>query len=111
MTTEEGDIIIAEFDGFKFYNDDPQVYPNGYFYSDEKLEDDFYEIEDFEYHSSWDLLMPVVKKIKSIHTNPCLLKEAQLNGKINFALIEININKTWLAVIEFIQWYNQTKKS
>ena len=68
-------------------------------------------VEQMQYHSSWDWLMPVVEKIEK--TN---LGDVIIHGK---NLVEISYNKqtqlyfessllenTWLACVEFIEWYN-----
>lgn len=79
-----------------------------------------------KYHSSWDWLMPVVKKIeqyqyadeapvgedyapdfaymRTFHSNmsrinSCTLFEA-----------ETQIEATWMSVVNFIKWYNQQTK-
>ena len=90
-----------------------------------------------EYHSSWNMLMPVVEKIETIGGNVCIdflgiLKKdgldrsnvaihyAESTNKMmdkqgfDFTSIKYSekitmINATWLAVVEFIKWYNKNK--
>ena len=82
MTTEEGNKIIAEFTGNAFA-------------------DDWH----LKYHSSWDWLMPVVEKCKTVK-----LKKYDYDWwLIHSPLINVQIKSTWLAVIEFINWYNNNK--
>lgn len=91
------------------------------------------------YHSSWDWLMPVVEKISMtnhgnkdgqryiFNTNRCAkfhLNELDKPIKIRIKgvyitypmpFIEINsfseLEGTWLAIVEFIKWYNKQKVS
>ena len=75
-----------------------------------------------KYHTSWDLLMPVVDKIEidckcNVYIyghydwkepNRCLIlgwKNNEIVSKSNDSKIEA----VWLAVVEFIKWYNQNK--
>ena len=83
--------------------------------------------KDFEYHSSWDWLIPVVEKIKSIDITPppnyrgyrieivvqgyvkiegfpmpTIFKNVSIEGSL--------INSVYNAVIAFITWYNQQGK-
>lgn len=90
-----------------------------------------------KYHSSWDWLMPVVEKISMtnngdgskqryfFNTNRCAKFKENVNDKpikiriggvcFNYNAPNIKINGydekecTWLAVIEFIKWYNVHK--
>lgn len=62
-----------------------------------------YTENDLEYHSSWDWLMPVVEK--------CLIGEAECNEPVLItniydALTSISITGTFVAVVEYIKWYN-----
>ena len=59
-----------------------------------------------QYHTSWDWLMPVVQK--------CRLDGQNLVGidnwsEIGSVLEECNLDKTYQAVVEFINEYNQNK--
>ena len=90
-----------------------------------------YRPEHLLYHSSWDWLMSVVEKIESLviyqkeQGGSFLIKFALLrNATANvviiscpalaFKLIRVEnackITAVWLAIIEFINWYNQNKK-
>lgn len=68
-----------------------------------------------EYHKSWDWLMPVVKKIKSLDdsifnyhvsnmTQFKLQKEALLNIPIT-----TDIGTVYSQIVDFINWYNYAK--
>jgi hypothetical protein len=98
----EGNKLIAEFMGAHvlepyvlFYDVEgssevPKGYPN----------DPFNREMNLEYHTSWDWLMPVVKKIFEGYAL------YEIYDRIEEGLIIINIEVTWQAVVEFIQWYN-----
>lgn len=114
----EGNKLIAEFDGYKFYNDAQGDFPNGYYC----LKDNSLPMfpEDFCYHENWSWLMPVVEKIEK---NGCIVEIWMSLGKgcrIQKVLTKIKnwqtvresnstIEAVWLAVIEFIKWHNQQK--
>ena len=68
-----------------------------------------YRMGYFEYHESWDWLIPVVEK--------CLIGEAEqplqariLINKIYEALCNTNVKDTHKEVIEFIKWHNEQNK-
>lgn len=91
--------------------------------------------EEMKFHYSWDWLMPVVEKIESLtyindnnetdywffkKGNHCVGfwldtwgKPYQVKGvedhTYSFRLQETLIQSTWLAVVEFIKWYNANK--
>jgi hypothetical protein len=58
---------------------------------------------DLKYHSSWDWLMPVLKKIKEVNST----LDAD---EVRFIIFELSlfddISDVWLATLQFIQWYN-----
>jgi hypothetical protein len=58
------------------------------------------------YESSWDMLMPVVEKIDSLHNNHPFEVAEFCNGY----QISAKINIIYQAVIEFIKWHNQNNK-
>ena len=113
-TIEEGNKLIAEFMGAK--NDISDIYylPEfaHYFNSYGQIEwSDCFRLNELKYYTSWDWLMPVVEKIQK--TN---LGDVVIHGK---NLVEISYNQqtqlyfessllknTWLACVEFIEWYN-----
>lgn len=133
----EGNRLIAEFLGSKFINDAPEDYPNGYYYQPEEMEGDCPTgiPEDWCFESSWDWLMPVVEQIESLNYSVEIFKSASYdepdkiwhrciiekmtNWTLDLALEEEDdlgkqyiktdskILSVWLAVIEFIKWYNQ----
>jgi len=73
-------------------------------------------LNDLKYHTSWDWLMPVVEKIESLSGTTVLIKrigcEIIMYGKtISKQTSDTKIEAVWLAVIEFIKWYNEKHKS
>lgn len=118
MTTEEiveGNRLIAEFMGYK------QRENGGLFWGNDGL-GGLYP-KDLKYHSSWDWLMPVVEKIINSNCSSAeLCGEWYLNSsKYSFSMLNDQTNScegnsknslieaTWLAVVEFIKWYNENK--
>lgn len=107
MTTEiiEGNKLIETFKGerelapsgkiFGIKRGSPKEYENWY---------NIVYVEDLKYHSSWDWLMPVVKKIGEMKVGN---GDPNLYDEIDYALRPAIIENVWLAVIEFIQWYNK----
>ena len=125
----EGNKLIAKFiyDDSFIDDGDGDCYcesPNGMI--------DFY-IEDAKYDSSWDWLMPVVEKIADIPTlHPdgifkylCCVELNPRTGSLIEDMYRRNfgakdgvviacfgstfIESVWLACVEFVKWYNQSK--
>lgn len=105
MNILESNKLIAEFmdvptlqfgSGYKYsypkFGDNTLAYPLNLFY-----------MEEIEYHISWDWLMPVVEKIAETGIRLGILEGLQQS------LITANIEATYKAVVEFIEWYNLTK--
>lgn len=125
MTTEEiiqKNKMIAEFMGIKTkkYSDTPTV--TRWQYGNSMLFE-----SDLKYHSSWDWLMPVVEKIKSLDfqvdtfsdytriekcRNEVRISELGSNPTfIKLVQRESALEAMYLAVIDFIQWYNDNLKN
>ena len=106
--TIEGNKLIAEFMGYH--------YKDGFIYADNpesaKLK------KDCKYHTSWDWLMPVVEKIRTLNPDKGKLwfeweilfchcriwSNTKLEWKNNSGT---TINAVFESVTQFIQWYNQ----
>ena len=136
MTHEEiieGNKLIAEFLWGKQGNPEDRA-PEWYIGEDLPYcdEDGYYQnvgamnpisSEIIQFHSSWDWLMPVVEKIINSNCSSAeLCGEWYLNSsKYSFSMLNDQTNScegnsknslieaTWLAVVEFIKWYNQNK--
>jgi len=97
MTTTETNKLIAEFMGY------PKVA------NDEDKRD--YLEDCVKYHTSWDWLMPVVRKIVKICCNEN--EDAFASDEYTSILETIplaRIEDSYKVVVEFIKWYNQNKK-
>jgi hypothetical protein len=75
-----------------------------------------------QYNISWDWLMPVVEKIQkelkvmisinfwSWGATECKIYPNEVGSEEKEAETETSITSTWLAVLEFIKWYNVQSK-
>lgn len=66
-----------------------------------------------KYNTSWDWLIPVVKKIKGMHLDilrqSFVMEYMHAAAPMNNGLISIDLEKLHKGVYQFIQWYNQSK--
>jgi len=106
MTIEEGNKLIAEFMGWKYSKSGKTVRRSSHS-SPRRL-------KDIQYHSSWDWLMPVGKKIfdflqqsfKERPAHTCTTGDL-IEVDITCAIREYNLTAVYQHVIQFIQWFNQ----
>lgn len=117
---QENNRLIAEFMNLDMYppHDD---YPLLYDYSHIDQDPQWYALEEFQYHTSWGWLMPVVEKIESLgytfeKNYQSIDKDWQsLIVKGNDILYqEFNndsLKSSYYVVVEFIKWYNENKGS
>ena len=127
MKTTKGNKLIAEFmSNFEKYKDWHSYVDSGLQYisswglqSDDKKDED---AKRFEYHSSWDWLMPVVEKIEKLYyaviitQNTCTIQASIMGDRTviskqisNYDEDNTKLSNTYKAVVEFIQWYNENK--
>lgn len=117
MTQEqiiEKNKLIAEFMGAKMIVEDYYGI-NIIKFPDESTKD----LNGLKYHSSWEWLMDAVDKIQ-------ILRERFNNPKLEYGLTLINAmdrwlyvqhkslskkEAVWLAVVEFIKWYNTNENN
>jgi hypothetical protein len=68
-------------------------------------------LNELNYSQSYDWLMPVIKKIKSFgHSNkPNSIEFLSWYMNMDYIIIEFDINKIYLACVEYIKWYNKNK--
>lgn len=93
----DGNILICDFMGWQHH--DNETY-------------DKYEMENLKYHSDWSWIMPVVKKIKlTPMIKGVVMRQTGIWEKIEDELVSIEIESLWLAVVQFIQWFNNHNKS
>ena len=135
---KDGNLWIAEFIGWTFDVKDGQVkcYFNGKlrWQDTERFMVQLFNSESgFAYHLKWEQLMPVVEKIEvlqsplfqkvwvSINGNECsiwtyfdvseALRTQHQDGKFKIKRSsKSKITATWLAVTDFLTWYNQQQK-
>ena len=110
----EGNKLIAEFMEWRMLNgscmtpyEDAGMLNGG--------ETSICRFEFLKFHSSWDWLMPVVEKIQIkfdeviIRYKTCVI---YMGSKRAIEKVEDStIKATWLAVVEFIKWYNNESKN
>lgn len=125
----EGNILIGEFLGMIWINDDVVSYPNGYWLCTNEEDTDIpLEVKDWEFHFDWCWLMPVVERISKlgdydirIHlygteletfsdiiddTNGDNLEVTCIHNNFNTPIIET----IYQSVVEFIKYYNTQNK-
>jgi hypothetical protein len=122
MTQEEilqNNILIAEFMGYQ-HQIEEWCGSNTLQYQEIG---DYHEMIPFKPESRWDDLMPVVEKIEGLDEYSVVIKKKvviiQRTKYSCFKLIDENISITevtectskieaaWLAVVDFIRWYNE----
>jgi hypothetical protein len=109
MTTHEGNMLIAQFMGYKQNKNHP-VYPNTtYWFKDDKP-----PLTILLYDTSWNDLMPVIQeicneKIGHITIDECTEDEWLLYTWMNNSKINSSISAMHNKVVYFIQWYNENK--
>jgi hypothetical protein len=87
----ENDKLLAEFMGWDI--NDPTTFPK-------TIQQPIYDgcWGDYRFHTSWDWLMPVLKKI-----NPQPYSQWRMISRPT----EYNICDVYEQAVEFIQWYNE----
>ncbi len=76
-------------------------------------------IDPYGYHCSWDWIMPVVEKIESIgypvtincHKSCYINITSKDASHIMVDFAETKIEAVYNAVVEFIKWFNEHKKT
>lgn len=116
----ENNELIAKFMGAEFIHDDPKDHPDGYY----MLEGEYFMVEDFGFHESWDWLMPVVEKIENLTDEEnnylfsfdcgrdfCVVNFNDLTRKsiVCKSVYKDKMGSIWKAVVEFIKWYNNER--
>ncbi len=93
MTTQEKNILIAEFMNKSYTNN--LILGKG-----------TYSLL-LAYNSSWDWLMPVVEKCMLLIQDT--LKELEFEKDIKIYLYIVDISAVYKEVVEFIKWHNENK--
>lgn len=109
----EGNKLIAIFDDLVLHTDDPE-YGEVFYHKGDKYKINRYPIHELKYHSSWDWLMPIWKKLGSLlyARKEDFTKEQYQQANIYTVHIltafrEVNIESAFNWISETIQWYNQ----
>lgn len=112
----DGNRLIAEFLGWEFIKEKAEPWMKMDYYvvkfeghcmwmgSMKEVEDVL--VDGHKFHSSWDKLMPVVKKIQLLKISDFTKKE-----RIMSALLDVDIYNLWASVLIFLNWYKYTKQS
>tara|TARA_R100000781_G_C4012135_1_gene104058 strand:+ start:110 stop:412 length:303 start_codon:yes stop_codon:yes gene_type:complete len=95
--------LIAEFMGWDI--ESPTTIPSNLHLSN--LELDSGEVWAYEFHTSWDWLMPVVQKIDNMFGDDNQVDDAI--NRVHNAVLSFDIDNTYQAVVEFINEHNQNK--
>jgi hypothetical protein len=109
---ENNNKLIAEFMGVQLFFGEPY---NKDIEQWEVFFDTLYETKDLAYHTDWNWLMPVIRKIEElgndvlITTNYIQIAFDEGDQFIVIDDLNIKINSVYKAVIEFIKWYNENK--
>lgn len=110
----EGNRLIAEFMGF-YITEFNGLY---HFVCKEKKKPEHlnqaweFRLEEAKYHTSWDWLMGVVEKIENKEHSVYIVFEKceigiNIDGGDRITKIRPSkIEAAWLAVVDFIKWYN-----
>jgi hypothetical protein len=121
-TIDDINEVIAGFEGYQFLEGDPTHKCPYCIGGDEPCSPAInrfvknsrivfhYELK---YHSSWDALIPVCKKIKStkITGMPALMAHMDATKEMNNGLVSLDIEKTHKGVYNFIVWLNNQNKN
>ncbi len=67
--------------------------------------------DNYRFHSSYDWLMPVVEKIYAIDLYYKWKDLTARPFKTDGIELSTNINSVYEQVTDFLEWYNETKKS
>jgi hypothetical protein len=113
----EGNKLIAEFMGWHYNSKYNQwcMMEDLTILDGEEYAGEWFRV--LKFHSSWDWLLPVIRKIRDYlnnmperpSKNHCC-KGDLIEVDIQCALWEINIENTWQHTVEFIKWYNSQSK-
>jgi hypothetical protein len=95
---ENNNKLIAEFMGFQYTS-------IGWYDAEESLDlkgDNTFD--ELKFDTDWNWLMPVVKKCREESNDEDSYWEA-----IYYSLVDLDIDNVYIAVVEFIKWYNENK--
>ena len=97
--TIENNKLIAEFMGLREENED-LILTLG----DDEWYIDLSDEDTFKFDYDWNWLMPVVIKCYEVSSEESHVWEA-----IYYAVADLDMDKIYTAVVNFIKWYNENK--
>jgi hypothetical protein len=108
----EGNKLIAEFMGGIFETNLPFTHTkHGWIDTPANDGKQIAQDYDLKYHSSWDWLMPVIKKIHELDISiDNEVGSARQYNVVGSSIGPVTIESTWQACVEFIKYYNQNKE-
>jgi len=76
------------------------------------MDNQWWDIDELKYDTSWDWLMPVVEKINNLNMLDYNIdRDSQwLHEKVVTTRVNCELKFLYKAVVEFIKWYNALKK-
>jgi hypothetical protein len=114
MNTAENNKLIAEFMGYKLFGGNKyciDAHPQKRFVHKGLLNESVdFTPEQMQFHTSWEWLMPVVRKIVELSCNDN--DDAFLSNEYTniLEIIPLAIREdSYKVVVEFIKWYNENK--
>lgn len=115
ISIEEGNRIIAEFDGWTFNKGDAGKSCYDLWINKDEEKNYWYGHEAPTFNKDWYLLMPVTDKIKDLgYTVQITISDSPSCRiwpyKEKIPVCSIIEHRTWDAVVSFIQFYNQNRQ-
>jgi len=107
MKTEKNNKLIAEFIGFE---DTGEGYTNSldYFGDIKVYRESTGHFNDMKFNSSWDWLIPVVKKIRYYQLTHLNVGEDYYRTQgFEDILLSFDMEELYFQIIGFIKWYNK----
>ena len=102
-TIKENNKLIGEFMGDIFktnFTVGSDLIPEGWLRKRNNM-----HYGNLKYHSSWDWLMPCINK--------CIENDiwySEWTNQLHDGLLDRDLEECWIAVVEFIKWYNKQCK-
>ena len=101
MTTENNK-LIAEFMGWNIQN--YNELPNNFWYTIREID---FDVDDgYRFHNSWDWLMPVINKIRSMDSTYEVEEVGKYDWDNEISHYEFDLDLTYQSVLKFIKEYS-----
>jgi hypothetical protein len=101
---ENNNILIAEFMGINHLDDDKYINNLKGMKAEGLYFEQGYMTSELKFDTDWNWLMQVVKKCREESNDEDSYWEA-----IYYSLVDLDIDNVYIAVVEFIKWYNENK--